>query len=61
MLASKPEYAVVHVDLQSVGLGLTVRFKRLHLDVVYGTKWTHSLRTHSLRTHMVALVSEIFK
>ena len=56
MLASKPEYAVVHVDLQSVGLGLTVRFKRLHLDVVYGTKWTHSLRTH-----MVALVSEIFK
>ena len=32
--ASKPEHPVVHVDLQDVGLSLTVRFKRFHLDII---------------------------
>ena len=33
--ASKPEHPVVHVDLQDVGLSLTVRFKRFHLDIIW--------------------------
>ena len=33
--ASKPEHPVVHVDLQDVGLSLTVRFKKFHLDIVW--------------------------
>jgi len=32
---SNPEHPVVHVDLQDVGLSLTVRFKKFHLDIVW--------------------------
>jgi len=48
--ASKPEHPVVHVDLQDVGLSLTVRFKRFRLDIAHmepsgqtaqGHPWSH--------------------
>ena len=32
---SKPEHPVVHVDLRDIGLSLTVRFKKFHLDIVW--------------------------
>ena len=32
---SKPGYPVVHIDLQDVGLSLTVKFKRFHLYIVW--------------------------
>ena len=46
--ASKPEHPVVHVDLQDVGLSLTVRFKRFHLDIIWNKVDKQPKDTHGL-------------
>ena len=46
--ASKPEHPVVHVDLQDVGLSLTVRFKRFHLDILWNKVDKQPKDTHGL-------------
>ena len=56
--ASKPEHPVVHVDLQDVGLSLTVRFKRFHLDIEWNKvnkqpKGTHGLIGKNLTVHFM--------
>ena len=45
---SKPKYPVVHVDLQDVGLSLTVRFKRFHLDIMWNKVDKQPKDTHGL-------------
>ena len=45
---SKPEHPVVHVDLQDVGLSLTVRFKRFHLDIEWNKVDKQPKGTHGL-------------
>ena len=55
---SKPEHPVVHIDLQDVGLSLTVRFKRFHLDIEWNKvdkqpKDTHGLIGKNLMVHML--------
>ena len=61
--ASKPEHPVVHVDLQDVGLSLTVRFKRFHLDIVWNKvdkqpKDTHGLIGKNLAVHFMLAARE---
>ena len=60
---SKPEHPVVHVDLQDVGLSLTVRFKRFHLDIVWNKvdkqpKDTHGLIGKNLMVHFMLCMYE---